>query len=109
MYQLVIVFIALLTFFALVKPRCTKTENPFTGPKFSWGFATIYSILMTAIIGAGYYYLVGFTKPQQNEGDDKEKSVLELLRQEEDPTPTNTSYSTEAAKIDRLALRPFSV
>ena len=108
MYQLVIVFVALLTFFALAKPRCTKTENPFTGPKFSWGLATIYSILLTAILGTGWYYLIGFTKPQENEGDVKEKSVLELIRQEE-PVPTNASYSTEAAKIDRLALRPFSV
>jgi len=106
MYQLIIVFIAFLTFFALVKPRCTKTENPFTGPKFSWGLATIYSILMTAIVGTGWYYLIGFTKPQESEGD--EKSVIEMLRKE-DPIPTNASYSTDSAKIDRLALRPFAV
>jgi hypothetical protein len=63
---------------------------------------------MTAIVGAGWYYLIGFTKPQENEGDE-EKSVLDILRQEDPTAPTNTAYSTESAKVDRLALRPFSV
>ena len=89
--------------FAVIKPKCTLTENPFTGPRFSWGLATAYSIMITLILGTGWYYASGFSKPVENENEPTtSKDIVSGLTSEH-------PLSTEHASLNRLAIKPFAV
>ncbi len=89
--------------FALIKPKCTMTENPFTSPRFSWGLCICYSTLITIIIGIAWYYAAQFSKPVVDENEPKtSKDIVSGL------TSENPSVSAPAS-VNRLAIKPFTV
>ena len=56
MFEIVIFFLVLLFIFGMTKPNAMKTENPFTGPKFSWKMAFVFALVITAV-AAGVLYV----------------------------------------------------
>ena len=56
MFEIVIFFLVLMFIFGMAKPNAMKTENPFTGPKFSWKMAFVFALVITAI-AAGVLYV----------------------------------------------------
>lgn len=105
MYQIFVIFPVLVILFALVKPKCTLTENPFTGPKFSWGLCVAYSAMITIIIGVAWYYAAQLSKPVDDENIPKTSKDIasELVSQ---PIPAQASTDPS---LNRLAIKPFTV
>jgi len=86
-----------------MKPKCTLTENPFTGPRFSWGLTVAYSTMITLIIGIGWYYTVGLSKSDEDENETKtSKDIVSGLT-------ASVPISTEHPNLNRLAIKPFAV
>ena len=101
MDQLVFIFPVLIILFAIIKPRCTLTENPFTGPKFSWGLCITYSAMITIIIGVGLFYATQFSKPVENENENEPKTSKDIV--------SGLTSSTDQASLNRLAIQPFKI
>jgi len=55
MFEIVIFFLVLMFIFGMAKPNAMKTENPFTGPKFSWKLAFVFALVITAVAGGVLY------------------------------------------------------
>ncbi len=136
MYQFLIIFLILFLAFGLIRPKCTRSENPFSEPKFSWGLAATYSFVLTLIFGASLFLLVpGFKKSvlstvgQSSNGKVSEtvkpaanpssapveqhasrNIVSGILGRHTDPNaPSSVSTTTDNASSNRLSIRPFSI
>lgn len=136
MYHFLIIFLILFLAFGIIRPKCTRTENPFSEPKFSWGLAATYSFVLTLIFGASLFLLVpGFKKsvlstvgrtsndnspkteeptakpsPAPVEQHASRNIVSGILGRHTDPSaPSAASSTTDQASSNRLSIRPFSI
>lgn len=132
MYHFLIIFIILFLIFGLAKPKCTRTENPFSEPKFSWGLAAAYSLVLTLIFGTSLFLLVppfkksvlstiGARKlqPDAPGGDqaarsppvNTSKDIVSGIfgRDAESKRPTPKSNTVENSSSSRLSIRPFAM
>jgi hypothetical protein len=87
---------------AVFKPTWMKSQNPFTGPFFSWTVAAAYSITF-GVIGTVLYYLITpylqSTSTTKNNEDESRKDV-----EKEAP---RASFSSE--KQNNLYINPYAL
>lgn len=112
MFEIVIFFLVLMFIFGMAKPNAMKTENPFTGPKFSWKLAFVFALVITAIAGGVLYVGVPYLNKNKKIKGGGGKSEGETGR--DDTTPggkenKNTPPDSSIVSDNTLQLKQFSL